>query len=72
MTNLFSYYDYKIKYSNKSNMILPYYSCESTILISMQIRFDRNRTSTVILIYSLYLYSLGLSLRNTSNALVIL
>ena len=37
----------------------------------MQIRFDRNRTSTGILIYSLYLYFLGLSLRNTSKALVI-
>jgi putative transposase len=33
--------------------------------------FERNRTSTVIVMYSLYLYFLGLSLRNTSKALVI-
>ena len=31
--------------------------------------FERNRTSTVIVMYSLYLYFLGLSLRNTSRAL---
>ena len=39
----------------------------------MTIRFfERNRTSTIIVImYSLYLYFLGLSLRNTSKALVI-
>ena len=37
----------------------------------MQIRFERNRTSTVIVMYSLYLYFLGLSVRNTSKALVI-
>ena len=37
----------------------------------MQIRFERNRTSTVVIMYSLYLYFLGLSLRNTSKALVI-
>ena len=37
----------------------------------MKIRFERNRTSTVIVMYSLYLYFLGLSLRNTSKALVI-
>ena len=37
----------------------------------MQIRFERNRTPTVIVIYSLYLYFLGLSLRNTSKALII-
>src|SRR5215204_2634426 len=37
----------------------------------MQIRFERNRTSTVIVMYSLYLYFLGLSLRNTSKALII-
>ena len=37
----------------------------------MQIRFERNRTSTFIIMYSLYLYFLGLSLRNTSKALVI-
>src|SRR5215204_5676116 len=36
----------------------------------MQIRFERNRTSTVIVMYSLYLYFLGLSLRNTSKALI--
>ena len=33
--------------------------------------FERNRTSTVIVMYSLYLYFLGLSLRNTSKALTI-
>ena len=37
----------------------------------MNIRFERNKTSTVIVMYSLYLYFLGLSLRNTSKALVI-
>ncbi len=37
----------------------------------MKIRFERNKTSTVIVMYSLYLYFLGLSLRNTSKALVI-
>ena len=37
----------------------------------MKIRFERNRTSTVIVMYSLYLYFLGLSLRNTSKALII-
>ncbi len=37
----------------------------------MKIRFERNRTSTVIVMYSLYLYFLGLSLRNTSIALII-
>ena len=37
----------------------------------MKIRFERNRTSTVIVMYSLHLYFLGLSLRNTSKALVI-
>ena len=31
--------------------------------------FERNRTLTFIVMYSLYLYFLGLSLRNTSNAL---
>ena len=31
----------------------------------------RNRTSTIIVMYSLYLYFLGLSLRNTSKALII-
>ncbi|MGZ5547714.1 MAG: hypothetical protein ACXWFZ_07160 [Nitrososphaeraceae archaeon] len=35
----------------------------------MQIRFERNKTSPVIVMYSLYLYILGLSLRNTSKAL---
>jgi transposase-like protein len=36
----------------------------------MSIRlFERNRTSTFIIMYSLYLYFLGLSLRNTSKAL---
>ena len=37
----------------------------------MKIRFERNRTSTIVVMYSLYLYFLGLSLRNTSKALVI-
>ena len=37
----------------------------------MKIRFQRNKTSPVILMYSLYLYFLGLSLRKTSKALVI-
>ena len=37
----------------------------------MQIRFERNRTNTIVVMYSLYLYFLGLSLRNTSKALVI-
>src|SRR5215211_2882614 len=37
----------------------------------MLLKFVRNRTSTVIVVYSLYLYFLGLSLRNTSKALVI-
>lgn len=35
----------------------------------MLFKFTRNRTSTVIVMYSLYLYFLGLSLRNTSKAL---
>ena len=35
----------------------------------MLLRFVRNRTSTCIVMYSLYLYFLGLSLRNTSKAL---
>ena len=37
----------------------------------MAIRFERNRTSTIVIMYSLYLYFLGLSLRNTSKALTI-
>ena len=37
----------------------------------MQIIFERNRTSTIVVMYSLYLYFLGLSLRNTSKALTI-
>jgi hypothetical protein len=37
----------------------------------MKIRFQRNKTSPVIVMYSLYLYFLGLSLRNTSKALII-
>ena len=37
----------------------------------MNIRFERNKTSIVIVMYSLYLYFLGLSLRNTSKALII-
>jgi hypothetical protein len=37
----------------------------------MSIRFERNRTATIVIMYSLYLYFLGLSLRNTSKALTI-
>ena len=37
----------------------------------MGFRFERNKTSTIVVMYSLYLYFLGLSLRNTSKALVI-
>ena len=37
----------------------------------MVITFERNRTSTIVGMYSLYLYFIGLSLRNTSKALVI-
>jgi putative transposase len=37
----------------------------------MKIRFERTKTSTVIVMYSLYLYFLGLSLRNTSKALIV-
>ena len=37
----------------------------------MKIRFERNNTSTVIVMYSLYLYFLGSSLRNTAKALII-
>jgi putative transposase len=37
----------------------------------MNIRFERNKTATVIVMYSLYLYFLGLSLRKTSKALII-
>ncbi len=37
----------------------------------MKIKFERNKTSSFIVMYSLYLYSLGLSLRNTSKALTI-
>ena len=37
----------------------------------MGFRFERNRTSTIVVMYSLYLCFLGLSLRNTSKALVI-
>ena len=35
----------------------------------MLLRFVRNRTFTIVVMYSLYLYFLGLSLRNTSKAL---
>ncbi|HEU4483736.1 MAG TPA: DDE-type integrase/transposase/recombinase [Nitrososphaeraceae archaeon] len=35
----------------------------------MLLRFVRNRTSTIVVMYSLYLYFFGLSLRNTSKAL---
>jgi putative transposase len=38
----------------------------------MRFRFERNRTSTIVVMYSLTLYlHLGLSLGNTSKALVI-
>ena len=37
----------------------------------MKIRFERNKTSSIIVMYSLYLYFLGLSLRNTSKALIL-
>jgi transposase-like protein len=37
----------------------------------MVITFERNRTSTIVIMYSLYLYFLGLSLRSTSKALLI-
>ncbi|MDR4512428.1 MAG: DDE-type integrase/transposase/recombinase [Nitrososphaeraceae archaeon] len=36
-----------------------------------QIKFERNRTASFIVMYSLYLYFLGLSLRSTSKALVV-
>ena len=36
-----------------------------------KIKFERNKTSSFIILYSLYLYFLGLSLRNTSKALII-
>ncbi|HET9806712.1 MAG TPA: DDE-type integrase/transposase/recombinase [Nitrososphaeraceae archaeon] len=35
----------------------------------MLLGFVRNRTSTIVVMYSLYLYFLGLSLRNTSTTL---
>ena len=37
----------------------------------MKVRFERNRTSAIVVMYSLYLYFLGLSLRKTSKVLVI-
>ena len=37
----------------------------------MKIKFEKNKTSTLVVMYSLYLYFLGLSLRNISNALII-
>jgi putative transposase len=37
----------------------------------MKIKFERNKTSSIIVMYSLYLYFLGLSLRNTSKALIL-
>ena len=37
----------------------------------MKISFERNRKSTIIVMYPLYLYFLGLSLRNTYKAVVI-
>ena len=37
----------------------------------MEIKFERNKTPALVVMYSLYLYFLGLSLRNTSKALII-
>jgi putative transposase len=37
----------------------------------MVFTLERKRTSTIVIMYFLYLYFLGLSLRNTSKALVI-
>ena len=37
----------------------------------MKGKLERNRTSNIIVMYSIYLYFLGLSLRNTFKALVI-
>jgi len=37
----------------------------------MAIRFERTRTSIIIVMYSLYIYFLGLSLHNTNKALTI-
>jgi len=37
----------------------------------MKIKFERNKTYSFIVMYSLYLYFVGLSLRNTSKALTI-
>jgi hypothetical protein len=37
----------------------------------MKVRFERNRTSNFIIMYSFYLYFLGLSLCNTSKTLLI-
>ena len=36
-----------------------------------KLELKRNRTSTIVIMYSLYLYFLGLSLRNTSKVLTI-
>ena len=36
----------------------------------MKIKFERNRTFSFIVLCFLYLYFLGLSLRNISNALI--
>ena len=41
-------------------------------LTCMLLRFVRNRTSTIVIMYSLYLYFLNLSLWNTSKTLGIL
>ncbi len=41
-------------------------------LTCMLLRFVRNRTSTIVIMYSLYLYFLNLSLWNTSKTLAIL
>ena len=35
----------------------------------MLLKFARNRTSTIVVMYFMYLYFLGLSLRNTSKVL---
>jgi hypothetical protein len=50
-----------VKLSSKSYNMNP---------ILHEIKFERNRASTVIVMYSLYLFFLGLSLRNVSKVLM--
>ena len=48
------------------------FRCECSLSNPRDIRlFERNRTLTFIVMYSLYLYFIGLSLHNTSKALII-